>query len=521
MPRIWSCSSFLCACLLSADVVRAGTLDVQDNSPALVYNGTWFPDASPNAHGKHETWTNASGASVYYDFQGSLWSASARPSVARAGSQVEVFATLRPTGTYLTNVSFRIDDNAPDFWVSNKNVPQETFNKLVYTSPGTLSTDGLHRITITNYGFVFWLVYLEITTPDVSGGNSSSSSSGTSTSTASSTGTGTQSSSAGTSSATSGSASSSSSSGSASRTPVIIGAVVGSVGGATLLLAALWFWCMYSRSRRREREAMAPTPFAGEGPSPHFTKDRPPANPSSRFQRWITDSQATATEPGYGYPSTGATEHAPQERERARSEPVDAEALKQLAVFRSAAEARAAPDTTHERSEPLRGTGTGTRPRPPPAASIPSVLETPHPSTTTHSVSPRSAAAPVSRSGALARAFTFSSRLSRDPARAGARPPPSDATMSSALASSGVLPPPSLYTPPGRNRPVFFRVLRRSRDGGVRLAGGAPQELDADMMAPEEYDQQILEAMSEGSTLPPEYQQYPTTGGEGERVAGR
>ncbi|KAI1788052.1 hypothetical protein LXA43DRAFT_1097735 [Ganoderma leucocontextum] len=465
-PWSWG---LLCLALLLGDV-RAGVLDIQDDDPGMVYSGTWFPDASPNAHGKHETWTNASGASVYYDFQGSL---------------VQVFATMRPIGSYLTNVSFQIDDNAPDFWVTTENVTQETFNKLVYTSPGTLSTDGLHRITITNYGFVFWLVYLEITTPDA-------------------TGTGTQTSSAGTSSSTS---HVSNSSGSASRAPVIIGAVVGSVGGAALLLAALLFWCMHSKSRKRQIAAMAPTPFAGQAdPSTHFYKDRPPPNPPSRFQRWVTgSSHVAATEPGYGYPSTGATENAPQER--AQSEPADPEALKQLAVFRSAAEARAAP-----------GAGTASLPlhptRPPPAASIPSVLETPHPSMTQ---SPRSTG-PVSRSGALARAFTFSSRLSsrlsRDPARPGGVPP-SDATMNSALASSGVLPP-SPYAPPSRSRPVFFRMLRRSRDGGVRLAGGAPQEVNADMMAPEEYDQRVLEAMSEVSTLPPEYQQY--AGGEGERA---
>ena len=106
-----------------------------------------------------------------------------RSFLARVGSQVKVFATLRPTGTYLTNVSFQIDDTTPDFWETNENVPQETFNKLVYTSPGTLSTDGSHRITITNYGFVFWLVYLEITTPDFSGGSNSSTSTSSSTST--------------------------------------------------------------------------------------------------------------------------------------------------------------------------------------------------------------------------------------------------------------------------------------------------------------------------------------------------
>ena len=68
MHLFWSWS-LLYLCLLFGEV-RAGTLDIQDNDPALVYSGSWLPDASPNAHGKHETWTNASGASVYCDFQG-------------------------------------------------------------------------------------------------------------------------------------------------------------------------------------------------------------------------------------------------------------------------------------------------------------------------------------------------------------------------------------------------------------------------------------------------------------------
>ena len=71
MPRLGSWSFVcICFCLLLTGEARGGVLDVQDDNPALVYSGQWFPDASPNAHGKHETWTNASGASVYYDFQG-------------------------------------------------------------------------------------------------------------------------------------------------------------------------------------------------------------------------------------------------------------------------------------------------------------------------------------------------------------------------------------------------------------------------------------------------------------------
>ena len=234
---------------------------------------------------------------------------------------------------------------------------------------------------------------------------------------------------------------------------------------------------------------------AGEAnPSTHFAKDRPPPNPPSRFQRWIAGSQPSASEPGYGYPSTGIGATALEREPRPVDAGADAEALKQLAVFRSTAEARAI--SGRERGhEP---------PRPPPAASIPSTLETPLPST---------ASPPVSRSGALARAFTFSSRLSRDPFRP--RVPPTDATLSTALASSGVLPPPSSYTPPVRSRAVFFRVLRRSRDGGVRLAGGAPGKPDADIL---EYDRRRMAevgstSVSEGSTLPPEYQRYPAGAG--------
>ena len=65
--------------------------------------------------------------------------------------------------------------------------------------------------------------------------------------------------------------------------------------------------------------------------------------------------------------------------------------------------------------------------------------------------------------------------------------------------------PPS--TPSGSaappEHPGFSRMLRRSRDGGVRLAGDSPFDVDS----PGEYDQ-MLEAMTEGSTLPPEYQPY-------------
>ena len=48
----------------------AGIIDVQDNDAGMVYTGEWTGDGSPLAHGAHETWTNQTGANVFYDFQG-------------------------------------------------------------------------------------------------------------------------------------------------------------------------------------------------------------------------------------------------------------------------------------------------------------------------------------------------------------------------------------------------------------------------------------------------------------------
>ena len=68
MLFLWTWS-LLCLCFFPRNVY-AGTVDVQDDDPGVIYQGFWLPDASPNAHGGHETWTNQSGATVYYDFQG-------------------------------------------------------------------------------------------------------------------------------------------------------------------------------------------------------------------------------------------------------------------------------------------------------------------------------------------------------------------------------------------------------------------------------------------------------------------
>ncbi|KAH9934451.1 uncharacterized protein BXZ73DRAFT_45769 [Epithele typhae] len=135
-------------CFLSCAVVKGEI--VKDNDPGMVYSGFWLADGSPNALGNHETWTNQSGASVYYDF---------------TGTQVKVYATRRPVGTYMTLVSFTIDDDQPMMWDTTDPVEQETFNTLVYTS-NTLPA-GQHRIEMQNLGSIFWLVYLDVTTSDI------------------------------------------------------------------------------------------------------------------------------------------------------------------------------------------------------------------------------------------------------------------------------------------------------------------------------------------------------------------
>ena len=135
-------------------------------------------------------------------------------------------------------------------------------------------------------------------------------------------------------------------------------------------------------------------------------------------------------------------------------------------------------------------------------ASIPSGPETPYPSTNQRNLMHNT---PHTSPADIGRQFTLSSAQYRDPTQ----PPPS--SMNSAIASSPILPP-STQSGPGAapDRPVFFRLLRRSRDGSVRLAGGSPSDVEANALPPGEYDQ-MLEAMTEGSTLPPAYQPHRAT----------
>ncbi|KAI0752353.1 hypothetical protein C8Q80DRAFT_443186 [Daedaleopsis nitida] len=436
-------------------VVRAGTLLVEDNDPGVVYNGTWVADGSPNAQGSHETWTDQQGASVYYDFR---------------GTQVKVYATLRPTGSYLTNVSFAIDDETPTLWTTTEFVEQETFNRLVYTSPDSLSSDQLHRILITNYGVRFWLVYMEITTVDPTSGGAQPSQTGNPTSTTSSDST------------------------SSSNTALIVGVVVGVLGGMALLAAGIC--CLRIRSRMREQEKTAflvATPFAAlpaTRSSSHFSKDRPPENPPSRFHRWLSSTLAhphLASEPANPSTISAAISHTEPRAQSARA-PDDDETARQLAADGSPAR-RPLPAPPHARIPP----GTG-------PASIPSGPQTPSATARTHSTGP------ASRSAWLARAFSLSSAHFRDPGHAASSVssplfPPTN-TSESCRSGSGSSAPPT--------RPLYFRLLRRSRDGGVRLAGGSLQELEGGVHAAwtaVEYEE-AMEAMSERSTLPPSYQQF-------------
>lgn len=65
---------------------------------------------------------------------------------------------------------------------------------------------------------------------------------------------------------------------------------------------------------------------------------------------------------------------------------------------------------------------------------------------------------------------------------------------------------PSATSPPPAQGPRYFRVVRQSRDGGVRIAGGRLGEHGAQPWTPAAYDDG-LDVRSESSTMPPSYAQ--------------
>ncbi|OSC96907.1 hypothetical protein PYCCODRAFT_1472230 [Trametes coccinea BRFM310] len=522
--------------------------DVDDTNPGMFYTGSWVPDGDPHTFGSHDTWTNQSGASVTFNF---------------IGTQIKVFVTRRPVGTYLSNASFSIDGGPSEFWTTEDPVPAISYKNLVYTSKSL--SPAQHKITVTNFGAVFWLDYMEYTQPSVTPTQTNPTQSQTgSSNTASGNGSQTSRSSpaaptsgSGGKSATSGAATSSTSHGdgydgmsasgggvswsyskgwsnptgmaspgnassstSSSRTGMVVGIVVGVLGGIALLLASLWWLRMRSQARQRALNSLAATPFAGQSPYPsaYFTKDHPPSNPPPMIQRSMLPLPmsrfAPASDPGAaGYPSS-----IPPSEPRPRSEPVDPRPSKYVEASR-AYEASPQPlpysDITSfaippssataghgeiileaipaEHAEMLTGRG---------PASIPSVPETAQPSA--HSYSTRNM--PPSRSAWLARALSLSSARYRDPALGSTTAATSTLSDTTAYASSPVSAP-SATSGSSSHRPLYFRVLRRSRDGGVRIAGGRPGARGSQMYTPAEYDD-VLEVLSESSTMPPSYAQY-------------
>lgn len=65
IARLWGV-----ALLMLASRVLADVQDADDTNVGMFYTGLWVPDGDPNTFGKHDTWTNQSGASVVFDFIG-------------------------------------------------------------------------------------------------------------------------------------------------------------------------------------------------------------------------------------------------------------------------------------------------------------------------------------------------------------------------------------------------------------------------------------------------------------------
>ncbi|EIW52020.1 uncharacterized protein TRAVEDRAFT_40785 [Trametes versicolor FP-101664 SS1] len=522
------------AVLMLATRVLADVQDADDTNVGMFYTGLWVPDGDPNTFGKHDTWTNQSGASVVFDF---------------IGTEISVFVTRRPVGTYLSNASFSIDGGPPTLWTTSDPVPAISYKNKVYTSPSLPPAQ--HRITVTNLGEIFWLDYMEYTiasTPP--GGNPPPGTTTTSTSDASiesstdisapsvsvaSVGTptvgtpasatdarppsttssapGTQSPSvsgapAGTAAPTSdtrgstaapatdthtdtqsssvsavpagtaGSASASATSSSSSHTGVIVGVVVGVLGGIALLISAIWWFRLRAQGRQL---ALAATPYAD--PSSRmaaYPPREPPMTQRGMLPLLPSGRHAPASDPG-GYYNRPALPHPV---ERAQSEPGGRSSSKHNTFF----QAHEAPP----RSIPYQGLyAPVSSPSSVSAGDTDIILEAipedqirmssstglaSSPST------PEMASARSARSVWLPRALTFSSASQRSVPRATSPPPAA----------------------PG---PRYFRVLRQSRDGGVRIAGGRLGELGAQPWTPAAYDD-ALDVRSEASTMPPSYAQF-------------
>ncbi|KAJ8463042.1 hypothetical protein ONZ51_g10511 [Trametes cubensis] len=545
--------------------------DADDTNPGMYYTGLWVPNGDSNAFGHHDTWTNQTGATVSFDF---------------IGTQIKVFVTRSPVGTYLSKASFSIDGKQAEIWETREPVAAISYKNRIFTSKPLLPV--LHRITVTNLGAIFRLDYMEYTvasiqTPPIVTAPSSttapsaqthkctspscpsfglsptrsstsgihgvhqnttstshhltrspSSTLGGGTSATSDVGTASTSDSAASNmpSSTSGGLPSSSTAGGAcdsdgngacrtqasvpvtcgtgpstSHTAMIVGIAVGATGGLAFLLSGLWWLRIRHRARQHALSYLAATPFTVQSPEPsvYFWKDRPPNSTPAAAQRRVQplpdslQQYAPSREEYDENLSRASSEH------WAHSEPTEPTVAKHLALFRAheasprpvrysdhsfgiaalspsnaghdlrAAEtiAEAIP-VKHLRIQSEGGGFHGDAPR---VLEIRRLPVQPHPPRTLPT---------MSRSDRFVRPLPVPPTRRDDPV----------------LASTAVSSNP--------HNPSHPRTLRRSRDGGIRLAGGRPgvRNWETRVWTSAVYDDAVVEVIRDSSTMPPSYAQY-------------
>ncbi|KAI0658222.1 hypothetical protein C8Q70DRAFT_1045894 [Cubamyces menziesii] len=473
--------------------------DADDTNPGMYYTGLWIPDGDPNTFGHHDTWTNQSGATVSFDF---------------IGTQIKVFVTRRPVGTYLSKASFSIDGGAADIWETEDPVTAITYESLVYTSK-TLSPVQ-HRITVTNLGVIFWLDYMEFTVATAPpGGNPP---------TRTTTPAQTQNSSPPANSATSPAKSTTS----PTETPTN--------GGSG-----------NQQSSNSQSHRSSPSPTSGGSAS--ATSDTTLASTSGSAtgpgatsgglessstagDAWSSGGHGGGTWPtGTSAPATGAASSSSSHtgmivgivvgvlgglalllsalwwlrmRKQAKQHALDSLAATPFAdpsphpsvYFSKDRPPNSPPAMTQRQMLPLPNN------RYAPASDPGGYDQASYRASSVHRAHSEPADPSAAKQLALFRAHEASPHP--DPALASTTSP--SMFTDSAYASSPVSPP-SATSGSSSHRPLYFRVLRRSRDGGVRLAGGRPGSQDAQMWSPAVYDD-VLEVLSESSTMPPSYAQY-------------
>ena len=163
--------AYIAAAILVA-AHAATVITVDDSDPDIQHRGTW----THNPWGRQDvnhwstvTFTNASGSTATYTFQGE-WEG-VEPcdrtltdlhttTTYTAGTAIAVFGAFEMSGTYNVHSSYSVDSGpATDF------VPADTFVQYEYGQKffqsDTLS-DEEHTLVITNLGEEFWFDYLEV-----------------------------------------------------------------------------------------------------------------------------------------------------------------------------------------------------------------------------------------------------------------------------------------------------------------------------------------------------------------------